>query len=515
MRNLWILVFCLTLLCPAFISATEETIELSLKDAIYNALKNNIALKIEMITPETYLQTLKMNNADFVPTFTASFTADESNRPSTDIFTKGVSTQENLQLDLGLSQKLLTGGTLSIDMLNTRTKSNSVISTLNPSISSALSFSLTQPLLKGFGSLASKYQIYLTNNDYKKSLHQLRLQIINLVYKAESDYWNLVFAEQNLEAQKMALARSIDLLKENEVKVRVGTSAKIDILEAQAEKARNESSVIQAEQQLQIAEEALKKTLNLVKDNKKIVPVDKPETRSVEVNFNDFLLEALKNRPEMEQARLDLKNYNIRVRYAKNQMLPDLQVTATYYSAGRGGDQLIFEGGNPLFGGRVVGSVSKDIWDTIQDVVGNLYKNYSIRFNLTVPLSFAREKAQLTQAKLNLKRALLIIKDTETTIYSEVKNVIKELEARTKLVEANKVAMDLNWQKLRAEQKKNTVGLSTNFFVITAQNQYLQSQTQDLRSRIDFNLTLAKINQILARTLDSYKIKFKDFAVQK
>ena len=156
----------------------------------------------------------------------------------------------------------------------------------------------------------------------------------------------------------------------------------------------------------------------------------------------------------MEQARLDLKNYNIRVRYAKNQMLPDLQVTATYYSAGRGGDQLIFEGGSPLFGGRVVGSVSKDIWETIQDVVGNLYKNYSISLNLTVPLSFTREKAQLTQAKLNLKRALLTIKDTETTIYSEVKNVIKELEARTKLVEANKIAMDLNWQKLRAEQKK-------------------------------------------------------------
>jgi outer membrane protein TolC len=264
-----------------------------------------------------------------------------------------------------------------------------------------------------------------------------------------------------------------------------------------------------------MAEETLKKTLNMVKSPGIIVPTDKPERQSIKVDFNDFLLEALKNRPEMERARLDLKNYNIRVRYAKNQMLPDLQVTANYYSSAQGGDRLIFEGGSPLFGGRVVGTISKDIYETLKDVVGNLYKNYSISLNLSVPLSFAREKAQLTQAKLNLKRALLGLQDTETTIYSEIKNVIKELEANNKLVEANKIAMDLNWQKLIAEQKKNTVGLSTNFYVITAQNQYLQSQTQDLRSRIDYNLTLAKINQILARTLKAYNINFQEFTKEK
>ena len=130
---------------------------------------------------------------------------------------------------------------------------------------------------------------------------------------------------------------------------------------------------------------------------------------------------------------------------------------------------------------------------------------------LTVPLSFAQERAQLTQAKLNLKRALLGLKNTENIVYSEVREVIKELEANSKLVESNQIALKLQDQKLKAEQKKLSVGLSTNYDVLNYQRDYVQTETGLLNSLKEYNMTVAKINKVLGRTLKSYDIKLKEF----
>lgn len=495
-----------------FIHTEEQKKQLSLKEAIFFALKNNLDLQIEMTNTDYFWNSLKINESIFVPTFNVDFTNSETNRPSTGVLSGAeIDKMKNLSLTLRLDQKLALGGNLSVQVENSKRESSSRFWNPNPILSSQLTFSLSQPLLKGFGTFATKKDIYIANNEYKKNRHQLRDQIINLVNNVENAYWNLVYAHQSLEATKMGLKQAKDLLRENEIKVRVGSAAKIEILEAQTSVANYESQVIQSEQNVQTAEETLKKILNMVQRVEPIEPLDKPDIKTISIDFNKFLHEALNNRPDIERARLDLKNYNILVKYARNQMLPDLQLTASYYTTGQGGDQLIYEG-NPLFGPSIlVGSIEKDIWESMKDVISNLYRNYSIGLSLSIPLSFSREKAQLAQAKINLKRALLTLKNIENNIYSEVKEVLKELEARTKLVRANEIALKLNEQKLMAEKKKLAVGLSTNFYVINAQNEYLRALTNELRAKIDYNLTLAKINKTLARTFEANNIKFKDF----
>ena len=117
----------------------------------------------------------------------------------------------------------------------------------------------------------------------------------------------------------------------------------------------------------------------------------------------------------------------------------------------------------------------------------------------------------MAQARINMKRALLSLKNVENTVHSEVKEVIKELEANVKLVEADRIALELQGERLKAEEKRLSVGLSTNFVVLDYQRQYASAQTQALRSVIDYTMTLARINRILARTFNVYDIKLTDF----
>jgi outer membrane protein TolC len=494
--------------------ATEEQKEreLTLKEAIFTALKNNLSLQISMINAENSQNSVKISNGIFIPTLDISLNAQESNSASTDLLSGAdVNTTKLLSLNLTLSQKLATGGDFSINLYNRRHETNSSYYTVNPSLYSQLSFNLTQPLLKGFGTLATKRNIYIAITDQKKNEAQLKDQILTLVYNVENAYWNLVYTYQNLDTWKMSLTRSRDLLKQNKIKVKVGAAARIDILDAEANVASDESSVLQAEQDIQNAEEELKRILNLSTEQHAIIPADKPEVKKIIVDFNGFLKEALDNRPDVRQARLDLKRYKIDVRYYRNQMLPNLQLTAQYYTTGTGGDQLITEGN--IFTGdyKIIGVLKKDVWESMQDTLSNLYKNYSVGLKLSIPLSFAAERAQLSQAKLQLKSAFLTLKNTENTVFSQVKQAIRSLESNLKLVEAQKIRLNLEERKLKAEERKLSVGLVSNYDVILKQREYVQAQTNHLNALRNYNMSLADINKKLARTFEAYDIKFKNF----
>ena len=519
MRKWLFFIITFLLIGGFFAQAEEQTKEMSLKDTIYHALKNNLDLQIQMTDAALSQKTLKINRAIFIPTFEMTGNLRGTMEPSEDVLTgqAGVTDESIISLNLKLSQRLPLGGTADLHLYNQKYETNRLTASVNPSLYSQARLTLTQPLLKNFGLTATKREIYIASNNLKNAKHQLRENIITLVYNVEEAYWNLVFAYQNLEATKMALKRANDLLRQNEIKVKVGSAAPIEILTAKAEVARNESLVIQAEKTIQTAEENLKRILNMSKESFTLIPSDKPEIKKITVDFNALLLEGLTNRPDIERAKLDLSNFKIGVKYARNQRLPNLALTANYFTTGRGGKKYVYvDNWQPYYPGfdpdiHIQEIIETNLWDSVNQAFSNKYKNYDIALTLQIPLSFSRENAELAQAKINLKRSLLNLKNVENTIHSEVREVIKELEANTKLVEADKITLELQGQRLRAEEKRLSVGLSTNFIVLDYQRQFADAETQALRSVIDYNMTLARINRILSRTFKVYNIKFKDF----
>jgi outer membrane protein TolC len=492
---------------------TETKVKkISLQDAIAKTLKNNLDLKIEVINSKNSRESLLVNESIFIPNFNLGFSNSETNRPATgSLDGADVSSNKRISLMVGLEKKFSLGGTIKVELNNSRNKTNSSFSSVNPALNSTFTFSLSQPLLKGFGSLATKKDIYIAVNNLKKSKLQLKNKIIDLIYSTEEAYWNLVYAYQNLEAKKKSLEEAKKFLKQNKRKVEIGTSAPIDILSAKAEVATRESDIVSAEQSIQTQEELLKYIINSKNKNISIIPIDRPEITSFSANFNQFLLEAFNNRPDIDMAKLDLVNYKIYVRYRKNQLLPDLSLQASYYTNGLGGTQFVYApGNNPFFHGEPIGTIEKSIWDAIKESIDNKYSNYSISLNLKVPLNNKKERAQYTSAQLDLKKSLLALKNLENKIYSEVKNGIKNIQTSKTLFDKNKIALKLQGQKLKAEKMKLSVGLSTNYQVLTFQRDYANSVANKLQAAINYKLSIAKIKKILGTTLKEYNVKFKD-----
>ena len=338
--------------------------------------------------------------------------------------------------------------------------------------------------------------------------------MIDLIYQTEEAYWNLVYSHQNLEVKEKSLQLAKDLLKQNEIQVKVGVSAPMDILTAQAEVAARESEALQARSQIQTYEENLRRILNISQMPEAIVPErhSRCSARCRPISTNSCET-ALEKRPDIEQVRLDLKSKNIDVRYYRNQLLPDLQLTASYYTKGLSGTPLTWTASCP-------------------DSTARRHRGQSQRFAarcLEEPLSKTTPSACSCPSRCSTPRPrptwsrrgstwssrCCTLKKTESTIYSEVKQIIMDLETNAKIVEANRISRELAEQKLAAEQKKLAVGLSTNYLVLQYQRDFSNAQIAELKSLIDYNLALSRVNKVLGTTLEKHNIEFGDFLAGK
>ncbi|MCP4215103.1 MAG: TolC family protein [bacterium] len=499
-------VIVLTMLTLSFLQGEEVKKELTLKEAIYHALKHNLEMQIQVKDMEISRENLEVAKSIFDPLFSLTVKSTEGNTEGSSAL-DGVEegetvTKTNKSFTSSITQLTPFGGSISLTLDGKKSTSNSDKEFGESSFKANGTLAFSQPLLKNFGMSSTKKGIRINANNVKISKETLKTKVIDLVYRVEAAYWDLVHGYEQLKVTKMALKRAQDTLRQNEVKVRVGSAAPIDLLQTKAEVARQESELISGEKGIQTNEEVLKKILNMSKERCVIIPLDKPGIHEVKTNFDAFLAEALENRPDIHTAQLGIRNGRINKKYYKNQLLPDVSLTGSYKTAG-------LSNGAPDEDGNFTERLSYGT--ALKEVLRQDYKNYDFAIEAKLPLLRTKVKADYRKANIELSKSELSLRNTENTVYSEVKQVIKELETNAKLVESQKVALKVQGEKLRAEEKRMTVGITTVFLVLEAQKNYAQVQASYLQTIIAYNMTVAKINKVLARTLKMYDIKFEEF----
>jgi outer membrane protein TolC len=329
----------------------------------------------------------------------------------------------------------------------------------------------------------------------------------------EEAYWNLVYSIENFEVIQQSLELARDLLERNKRAVEVGTMAPMEVLNAEATVASREADILAAELQVKNNEDTLKTILNLgmeVKDVKsvEIIPTDKPVYEKKEVSLDSALFTAMENRPDLQATRIDMKNKELNLSVAKNQLLPNLALSASYWSPGISGDQIIFDPFNPF--GPPIGTTPGSSSDAFKDAFGFKYKNWTLGLSLNIPLDTIFSRAAYAQAKVNLQQASLRLKNQEQQIYLEIRNAVRAVQTKYKRVQALKVARELAEKNLEAWEEKFKVGLTTNYFVLQYQRDLASAQTAELKAIIDYNLSLARLNRALGISLKDKNIKLSE-----
>jgi outer membrane protein TolC len=514
MKKIKFMNILLVMAFAATLSGQQTEKKLSLDECIVGALRNNLGLAVEVFNPQLADISVTQAKEKFVPSLVFGFDKQETNQPSYSFIDAADQVQEQFKDYYGqLTQEIPTGGNFELSLYSYETETTANFQTINPRFGSQIRFNFTQPLLKNFGFKVSQREIIIAKNNTTVSEIQLRQSVLDTIYSVEEAYWNYVGSIEYHKVMQESLKLARDLLARNTREVEVGMLAPIEVLTAKSEVARREADILQVESQIKSAQDQLKTLLNLssreVIDLTQIVPTDVPTFEEREVSLEEALSTGLQMRPDLEAIRADMKNKNLDLSYAKNQLLPEVNFQASFWSPGLSGTQILYEGGNPLTG-DIIGTIPGKPSDALHDAFKFKNKNWTLGLTLSIPFTSVITRAQYAQAKVNLEQAQVNLQHQEQQAFLEIRNAVRDVQTNYKQVQAYKLARELAQEKLEAEQKKLKVGLATNYEVLLHQRDLADAQSSELRAVIDYNLALAALDRAVGSTLEKKNIKMTD-----
>ena len=487
-----------------------NSLALSLRDVVMRTLVSNLAIEVEGFNSKVKAENVIDGESKFDATFEINLSEEEEVRQQSNAFSSPVkSRNKSHNWDFSLTQKLVTGADYKLSFTNDRNRTNSVTAGLNPSYFTEMVFSLTQPLLKNFGIDLTKRNIYIANNEVNISDYVFEDKVIDIISDVENVYWDLVFSIEDLAVKKKSLERARNLERQVKAQVAVGTMAEIETLQAQSEVASRDESLLVAQDLIQDNEDILKNILNIEYGSEEglraIHPSDRPEMVADEINLYQAIKDTLLNRPDYLGKKKELENKNILVKFRENQLYPTVDLFGTMGLNGLSGDAITVNSGT--FQGR--SKYGGDYGTALSDSLTGKFYNWEVGLKLSYPLGNRSAKAQLSASRLEKAQLILSIKDLEKSIIVEVREAVRQLKTDLKRINATRIARKLAEEKLKAEEKKFEVGLSTSFSVLEFQEDLAEEQSNEIKALIDFKKSKIRLRQVMATTLKENDIKLK------
>lgn len=484
-------------------SASGPVRRLSVDEAVALALEQNLGIKIERLNPQIQDVAVAQARSFWVPNFTSSLTNNSQNTPSTSIFSGGEDkiTDSRFSSQIGVDQILPTGASYSVAWNSARATSSNVFNNYDPSLSSNVALSITQPLLRNFKIDTYRQQLEASRTDRDAADVQVRSAVAVTTRNVKIAYWELAFQLDNLQAQQQSLDLAKRLLADNEKKVQIGTMAPIDIVEAQSEVARNEESVIVAEAAIKQAEDRLRALIfdPAMPDfwDVTLQPSEPMPFNVQTVDVTGAVQRALANRTDVQLAKNSLQRSDISIRYFRNQTLPEVDAQASYQSNAAGGVLLSPLSSIPL-GGTVDRTVlsQRGFGSVLGDVFRSAYPAWTLGVTLSYPIGSSTSETNLARARLQYSQAEAQLRNLELQITTQVRDAGRQVETNQKRVDSARAARELAERRLDAEQKKFAAGIQISFFVFQAQRDLAQARTNEIRAIADYNESLVDFQAV-------------------
>ena len=476
MRFKILFIFGVLLLPACFIASpakAEQIEKLTLRSAVEQALQNNLNLQLRREDVNSAEGATLSAEGKFDVLVEADANAQRQELTPITIF--GGATQEDTGAWSATASKMFTTGTsIGLGWNNSSYNSDAAGLLLNPSYNTGLTLSVRQPLLRGFGTEVQTSSIQSSKKRLEASTFQVTSEAANLAADVKTAYWNLVFALQDIEVQKLSLTLARKLLKETETKIKAGSLAELDIYQPQSEVARREEQLISAHRAIGTAEDQLKLLLNSGNWQTTFQPTDQPATEPVNLDLSTIQNNALKNRPDVKAADLQIEAAKYEKLKAKNDVRPDLS----------------------LVGGIGLAGTSDTYGNSLDNSLRNPDNLWQIGVTLSMPLENRIARGNYRQATASYSRAKTSAELLRQQIRQSVRTTLRDIQLALKALEATRKTSLATRKRLEAEQAKFASGTSTTLDVLTAQDAYSQALSQQNLTSINYADSLAELDRI-------------------
>lgn len=480
----------------------DGTIKLSLEEAIAIALERNLSLVVERFTQHEADYGILANRGIYDAFFTTDLDSLEDTSPTASNLS-GAEVQEFAQKNwnFGISQTVNTGGTLTGTWQNNSQDTNSLFATLNPSYRIDTDVTFSQPLLRNIGKMATNRNIAIARTNYDITKENFEGQVMNIILFVERAYWDLAEARAQFGVAEESKELALQLHEQNKIRVEVGTMAPLELVQSEAGVADREVEIIRAQALVGDRMDILRQLLNLKGELEWTAPIDPtsdPFKPALKVDVDAAIATALEERPEIRAKKLSISNQELDTRYFRNQKKPRLDLTATYGLNGVGGDIT----DRDFLSGEILGTEDGDYGDAIDQILNADFDGWRVALNFAMPLQNRFAKANVAIADLALERGMFELDDLELAVTTEVRRVIRALDASAEGIVSARVSQRLEERNYEAEKKRYDNGMSTSFQVLRIQEDLISARSRFVSAVATYRRALALHYQSIGRLIE-------------
>jgi outer membrane protein len=522
----------------------DGKLTLSLQDAVALALKNNLDIEVQRYNPwiaeAAILKARTGPNGTFDPFYQliAGFTT--ANSPVSNPFLSGTGTSSlsaitshTFTVQNNYSQSFSTGTSFQYSLSGSRNSSGAA-NLFNPAVQTSMNVGISQQLLRGFGKLANDRFLYVAQNTKLINDAAFKQSVLTDVTGVAMDYWELVFARQNVAVQQQVLATAQRLLDDDRKQVQIGTMAPLDVTSAEANVASSQQSLVQAQTAVLLDQTILLSviTKNPIASNLtniEIVPTDNtfiPETTE-NLPLDQAVKEALTNRPDYQEALITLKSDDINVRATKNELLPILTISGNYGWSGLAGIQSI--GGSTIPGtftadlsapivdqnGNVIANEflavpvtgpsstsTSGLGTALSDLFTNKFPTYGAQLNFQLPVRNRSSQADSITALLTQRQDMTKLQFAQNQIVVDVRTAQINLQQARAALEAAQATVKYQQQAVEAQEKEFQFGTASPLSVVQVQQVLAVDASQLVRAEVNLVENKVQFDRAMGRTFN-------------
>jgi HAE1 family hydrophobic/amphiphilic exporter-1 len=489
-----------------------------LADATSRALAKNHAVRVERENVAAADARARGSLGAYDVQLTVDLNARHHRDPVNSLFSgaptgRPAPSQNTFSSTISVSQRFRSGAVASASTSVSREGTDGLFSPFAPAYTSSLGVDLQQPLLRNRAIDPSRTALLVTALDRDRSSAVLARQVLATVAEVEKAYWGLVAARRDLGVRRGSLALAEQQRNDTKVRIEARTVAVSDLAQPTAEVERRRGDLLSAQEAVVRAERALKL---LMLDNledptwaQEIWPTDAPDGAPMTVDIVKALADARRNRPEVTEIAALGSQHDLEITLARDQLKPRMDLVAGYTVRGMAGDleSTSFPFGN--FPVSLPSSLSGGIGNSWSNLFDRKFPDAVVGLSFEVPIGRREARGQIAAAEADRRRIATTLAGVHEQIAIEVMNAATALETAAGRIQAARAGLAAAETQLRAEQDRFSAGLSTNFFVLTRQNDLALAQLAEIAALTDYRKAQTEVARSTGSLLRDRNIRFE------
>jgi outer membrane protein TolC len=336
---------------------------------------------------------------------------------------------------------------------------------------SSLSLSVTQPLLRGVGPTAARFDLDNARRARQARQRSLVLTRQAVAVEVVAAYYAVVKQRLTEEVAEQSLRRSRELARASAARMEVGLASRLDVLRAELQAAQAESAQVAAAAARAAGLERFRIVLGL-EPGAAVEPAATalPETPPAPTEaLAELIAVARERRLDLQEARDAVHDAERGLRVARLDLLPqvDLTLRATRLGAGEG------------FG----------------DSFRHIDSRAELQVSATYPLQRRAARASASLAGLGVAAAERNALDAQRRVEAEVRERVRSLDTLQRNIGLQQRSVDVAEQQQRLALLRYERGLASNFDVVEAESSLVAARTALVSLRSDLQVALVELRR--------------------